>query len=196
MAKEAAKAKDVTPPLKLYSVSGRYATALYSAAAKKGVLQQVEGDLKDILKGRAEVQSLRDFMDTPGNAGAKAAEVGKLMKDMGVGSITQNLMGVMAENGRLPETEKVAADFTKLMMAARGEVSATVTSAEPLQDAELADIKAAMGKFLESGQKLNFTVQVDPTIVGGLVIDIGDKHIDLSINTRIKKMEQLLMQNA
>ena len=135
-------------------------------------------------------------MDTPGNAGAKAAEVGKLMKDMGVGSITQNLMGVMAENGRLPETEKVAADFTKLMMAARGEVSATVTSAEPLQDAELADIKAAMGKFLESGQKLNFTVQVDPTIVGGLVIDIGDKHIDLSINTRIKKMEQLLMQNA
>ena len=75
-------------------------------------------------------------------------------------------------------------------------MSATVTSAEPLQDAELADIKAAMGKFLESGQKLNFTVQVDPTIVGGLVIDIGDKHIDLSINTRIKKMEQLLMHNS
>ena len=42
----------------------------------------------------------------------------------------------------------------------------------------------------------NRMLQVEPAIIGGVIIDIGDKHIDLSINTRIKKIQQLLMETV
>ena len=182
-------------PLKLYGVSGRYATALFQASSKKGNLQQVEGDLATLVAARKDA-AFSAFLDDPTNKATKTKELVGLMKDLKVSETTANLMHVMAENGRLPFTEKVAEDFQSLMMASRGEVPATITSAEPLTKEELADVKAALGKMVKKGEKLNIDVKVNPEIIGGLIVDIGDKHIDLCIHTRIKKVEQMLAETS
>jgi F-type H+-transporting ATPase subunit O len=65
---------------------------------------------------------------------------------------------------------------------------------QALSPAELAAAKAALEKLLTKGQSLNMKTAVKPDIIGGLVIDIGDKHLDLSLNSRIRKVEQLIAQ--
>lgn len=60
--------------------------------------------------------------------------------------------------------------------------------------AELASAKEALEKLLSKGETLNLRTALNPDIIGGLVVDIGDKHIDLSLNSRIRKIEALLAQ--
>jgi F-type H+-transporting ATPase subunit O len=68
--------------------------------------------------------------------------------------------------------------------------------AQPLTAAELASAKAALEKLLIKGQTLNLKAAVKPEIIGGLVFDIGDKHVDLSLNTRIRRAEQLIAKSV
>jgi len=67
---------------------------------------------------------------------------------------------------------------------------------QPLTAEEFSSAKAALEKLLEKGKLLNLKAEVNPEIIGGLVVDIGDKHLDLSLNTRIRKVEQLLAQSV
>lgn len=69
-------------------------------------------------------------------------------------------------------------------------------NSQPLTAEEFSSAKAALEKLLEKGQLLNLKAEVNPEIIGGLVVDIGDKHLDLSLNTRIRKVEQLLAQSV
>ncbi len=52
------------------------------------------------------------------------------------------------------------------------------------------------GGALQKGEKLLLQERIDPTIIGGFVIDIGDKHIDMSISSRVKKVQQLILETA
>ena len=73
-------------------------------------------------------------------------------------------------------------------------MQALVTSALELSPAELEDIKSALKGYLKAGQSLKVEQKVDRSIIGGIVVDIEDKHIDLSIDTKIKQMEKLLAE--
>jgi F-type H+-transporting ATPase subunit O len=65
---------------------------------------------------------------------------------------------------------------------------------QELTKQELEDIKNAMKGYLKPGQTLKIEQKVDRSIIGGIVVDIQDKHIDLSIDTKIKQMEKLLAE--
>ena len=124
----------------------------------------------------------------------KSKGIAELMKEFEVSDLTKNLLVVMAENGRLGHTEKVVESFDELLMASRGEVKGTVVSADPLTPEQMKRVKSSITKFLDKGASLKLTEEVDPKILGGLVVSVGDKHIDLSIASRIKKLESLLSE--
>jgi F-type H+-transporting ATPase subunit O len=94
----------------------------------------------------------------------------------------------MAGNARLNELPKVATTFSQLMKAKRGEVEAQIISASELSAAELKEVKAAMQSQVPKGKTVIIEAVTDPSIVGGLQVQIGDQFLDLSVKSRIEEI--------
>lgn len=104
-----------------------------------------------------------------------------------------NLLSVLSENGRLSQADRVFADFNTLMAAYRGELEVVVTSAEPLDSKTMNRLeKALKGSALADGKTLKFTNKVNPSVLGGLLVDIGDKTIDATAATRVNRYNSAL----
>lgn len=124
--------------------------------------------------------------------GTKAKQLAGLLADAKVGDVTKNFFAVLTENGRLAELPRVVDAFGALLAASKGQVTATVTTADPLSREEEDEVRKGLADALPKGRTLKLVTRTDPAIIGGLVVDIGDKHIDLSIASRVKQVQQLL----
>ena len=104
----------------------------------------------------------------------------------------RRFVDVVVENKRTKDLEGMLAKFQEIAAQQRGEVKASVTTAKPLGKAELDSVKSGLSNLLKSGESLVLEQRVDPSIVSGIVIDIGDKHVDMSVSTRVKKLQNLI----
>jgi len=181
-------------PIALFGVAGRYATAIYTAAAKKKELEAVEGDLKMLSDTMAASAPFKAYVTDPGvPRAAKASKMIEIMTAAGASGTTKNAMATLAESGRMGEVSKIIGMYGDLMNAAKGEVTAVITSPAPLSAAEEADVKAKLATFLEPGQtKVKVEVKVNPGLIQGITIEIGDKFIDYSVATQLKKIVSLI----
>ena len=109
---------------------------------------------------------------------------------LGVSELTQNFLGVLAQNRRLSQLPQVIRAFRAIAAAQRGEVTAEVTSAHALSDAQLADLKAKL--TAREGRTVKLSTNVDPDLLGGLVVTIGSKRLDASIRTRLNSLSQAM----
>jgi F-type H+-transporting ATPase subunit O len=108
-----------------------------------------------------------------------------------------NLLSVLSENGRLAQAPKVFADFESLMAAYRGELEVIVTSAEPLDQRTMTRLeKALRGTTVADGKTLRFSNKVQPSVLGGLLVDFGDKTIDLTAATKVNRYNAALAQGV
>ncbi|EGA83406.1 Atp5p [Saccharomyces cerevisiae Lalvin QA23] len=105
-----------------------------------------------------------------------------------------NLLKVLSENNRLGCFEKIASDFGVLNDAHNGLLKGTVTSAEPLDPKSFKRIEKALSasKLVGQGKSLKLENVVKPEIKGGLIVELGDKTVDLSISTKIQKLNKVL----
>lgn len=120
------------PPVTLYGLDGRYATALYTAAVRQNALDAVERDLKSLEAAVSKDQAVQNFLVNPTvTPQAKLEGVQALLSKAGkVNPLTKNLFETLAENSRLDQTTKVFAAFSELMSAHRNELPLIVTSAK------------------------------------------------------------------
>eukprot|EP00518_Triparma_eleuthera_P000669 CAMPEP_0182459220 /NCGR_PEP_ID=MMETSP1319-20130603/4386_1 /TAXON_ID=172717 /ORGANISM="Bolidomonas pacifica, Strain RCC208" /LENGTH=233 /DNA_ID=CAMNT_0024658083 /DNA_START=18 /DNA_END=719 /DNA_ORIENTATION=+ len=179
------------PPIKLFGIHARYANATYSAASANGSLDAVEAELLAIQKTASENAAFSSFLSDPTiDPSSKESQLSDLFGGK-MSSITTNLMSALAGNARLSETGKVVSAYTELMKAKRGEVAAVITSAAPLSKASAdAVTKALAGKV--GDKKVVLTMSVDPTIMGGLTVQIGDEFVDLSVASRIDAVSRTI----
>ena len=105
--------------------------------------------------------------------------------------VTRSLLSCMAGNARLSWLTKVATTFTQLMKAKRGQVDAKIISSEPLSAAMLKEVQAAMQSQVAKGKTVVIEQVTDPSIVGGLQVQIGDQFLDLSIKSRIEDIARM-----
>jgi len=105
--------------------------------------------------------------------------------------VTRNLLVTMAGNARLGELPKVATTFTQLMKARRGQVDAKIISAEPLSESQLKEVEKAMESQVPAGKSVVIEAVTDPSIVGGLQVQIGDQFLDLSVRSRIEDISRM-----
>ncbi|KAH7277159.1 hypothetical protein KP509_39G036800 [Ceratopteris richardii] len=120
--------------------------------------------------------------------------VQSLFKELGYSEISINFLALLAENGRLRNFKEVMKSLSELNMAHRKEVKATVTTVVELKDKELGELMKSLKKFVGSDHTILLEQKIDKRIMGGLVVDIGEKHIDLSIATKLKDMERVLRE--
>merc|ERR1712098_840578 len=134
-----------------------------------------------------------------GSASDKSRVVQELQKTMAVqdkDNTIKNFLQTLAENNRLSVLEGVCEKFSTLMSAARGEVEMTITSAAPLENKMVKQLETAVSKsqYVGQGQKLKVVPKVDPEIRGGLIVEIGDRTIDLSVSAKMARMNKLLTE--
>jgi len=185
----------IKPNVQLYGVNGRYAHALFSAATKSESLGKVEKEIQSF-KGLMKTDGgLKAFLDTPViSRTEKSAAIQATLTKQKYSPTVVNFFGAMAENNRLPETTGVIDAFETLMASSRNEVHCTITTAKPLDKKSLASVEKSLKGFATGDQVLSVTAQTDPSIVGGLIVEVGDKYIDMSIVTKIQKISNSLSQ--
>jgi len=181
------------PPVAVYGVIARYANATFSAASKKGVLEQVESELNGLAKAATESKAFANFLENPlMSRDLKSKQIESILQEKKISQITINLCTTLAGNAKLQELSKVVATYGTYMKAKRGEVDATIISAEKLTKKEESEIAAAIKTISpKSASEVVITSSVDPTIIGGIQIKIGDQFLDLSIKSRIEEISRM-----
>ncbi|CAI2319148.1 unnamed protein product [Caenorhabditis sp. 36 PRJEB53466] len=183
----------VKTPIQVHGIEGRYAAALYSAGHKQNKLDQIAADLNNVRAVYKDNKKFQEFiLDPTLQAFKKKSVIEAVSNKLGLSKETGNFLGLLAENKRLNKLESVANSFESIMRAHRGELFVQVTSAEELSSSNQKALSDALSKIGKTGQKLTVKYAVKPAILGGLVVTIGDKYVDLSIASRVKKYKEAL----
>src|SRR4051794_9359828 len=169
------------------SLAGRYATALFELARDERQLEAVGTSLAALRDGLRDSADLRALTTSPliGRDDALKA-VKAVAASMGLDPITANFLGVMAQNRRLTQLPGVIRFFNLLAAAHRGETTAEVVSARPLDDDQVAALRTNLKSRL--GRDVAVDLTVDPAILGGLVVKVGSQQIDGSIRTKLNNL--------
>ncbi|KAK1996154.1 ATP synthase delta subunit [Colletotrichum falcatum] len=196
-AASSAASDNVKPPVAVFGLEGTYATALYTAAAKTSSLDPTAKALSTLEAIFAKDPKLATVLAAPTlTPEDKNAIVAELTKQAGASSqeTVKNFLAALAENNRLGLLPSITQKFAEIMSAARGEVELVVTSATQLDNRTLNRLESAISKsaYAGAGKKLKVTNQVNPDIIGGLIVEIGDRTIDLSVSSKIAKLNKLL----
>jgi F-type H+-transporting ATPase subunit delta len=105
-----------------------------------------------------------------------------------------NLIGLMLRRGRIEQLPRIAAEFRRLDNERQGIILAHVTSAGPLTDQEKRAVVQRMEQF--TGGRVELDVAVDPSLLGGLVVRVGDQLIDGSVRGRLERLRNQLVSGA
>ena len=173
------------------SLQGRYASALFDLASEQGFVTAVESDLDKLgeaLKASPDLSALIRNPKVSREDTAKAMDAVSAV--LGLSALTKNFIGVLAANRRLSALPEIVRAFASIAAAQRGELTAEVTSAHPLSDDQVAEL--AQKLKAREGKEIKLKANVDPEILGGLVVRIGSRQIDGSIRTRLNSLAQAM----
>jgi F-type H+-transporting ATPase subunit delta len=164
---------------------------LFDLARDQRQIESV-GNSLDAL-GQALLDS-KDFAELVSSPLVSRDEAGKafaaIAPQLGLDPISANFLGVLARNGRKNELRNVIRAFRRLAAEHRGETTADVVTARPLNDDQIAALKQQLRT--RAGCDVTIDATVDPTILGGIVVKLGSQQIDASIRTKLNRLAQAM----
>jgi F-type H+-transporting ATPase subunit delta len=172
-------------------LADRYATALYALADEQHALDQVVDEMAALGRLIDASPEFRQLLATPliGVQHAIAALKAALTAQ-GFSPTVVRFVCVVASNRRLPALRGIVAAFQALVAAKRGVVTARVLSAHPLTEVQREQLRA---RLIEAGYgNVNMEEQVDPSLLGGLVVRIGARLYDSSIKSRLQRLQHAM----
>ncbi len=171
----------------------RYAEAAFQVALRDDELDGWHQDLAlaaDVL-ARREVEAV---VDNPAIALADRLAIVSRILESRVRPGALRLVSLLVERGRAGSLPRVRDQFERQLNAHRGVVVATVTSAAPLSSDETAEIRARVEAM--AGATVDLHTAVDPALLGGLTVQIGDRLLDASIRGRLERLRDQLNAGA
>jgi F-type H+-transporting ATPase subunit delta len=169
------------------SLAGRYASALFDLAREQRQIESVDKSL-DIL--RQALLDSKDFKELVTSPIISRQEAGKafagLAPQLGLDPVTAKFLGVLARNGRKSELRNVIRAYRRLAAEHRGETTAEVVTARPLNDDQLVALKTQLRA--RAGRDVTIDAAVDPNILGGIVVKLGSQQIDASIRSKLNRL--------
>jgi F-type H+-transporting ATPase subunit delta len=169
------------------SLAGRYASALFDLARDEHQIESVSRSLDTIKAALADSPDFKGLTTSPLiNRDEAAKAIAPIADALGVDPLTRRFLGVLANNGRLSQLDAVIRTFARLAAEHRGETTAEVTSAFPLNDDQVAALKANLKA--RGGTDVAIDAKVDPSILGGIVVRLGSRMIDASIKTKLNNL--------
>jgi F-type H+-transporting ATPase subunit delta len=169
------------------SLQGRYASALFELASEQGFVTAVESDLDKLGEALKASPDLAALIRNPKISRDDTAKTMDAVAGLlSLSALTKNFLGVLAANRRLSALPDVVRAFAAIAAAQRGELTAEVTSAHPMNDDQLAQLASRLKA--REGKEVKVKASVDPDLLGGLVVRIGSRQIDSSIRTRLNTL--------
>lgn len=169
------------------SLGGRYATALFELARESKSIDTVEASLATVRQALSDSADFKALTTSPLIGRTDAAKgVAAAAQAMKLDATTTKFLGVLAQNRRLAQLPAIIRAFRGLASRYRGETTAEVTSAHPLSDAQVSELKQQLRQRV--GREVAVELNVDQSLLGGLVVRIGSQMIDSSIRTRLNTL--------
>lgn len=172
----------------LATIARPYAEALFKAsgnADRNALVQEVQS-----LAQVAADARLREFAANPKVSAEQVFDlVGSVVKAPLSGA-AQNLLRTMIDNDRLAALPDVAHQFQQLVNAQSGVSQAVIQSAYAIDPAQLGEVVASLEKRF--GRKLDASVVVEPELIGGIRVVVGDEVLDTSVKARLEQMKTAL----
>lgn len=194
----AANKSAVKLPAKLYGLEGTYASALFTAASKESSIESAYKSLTKLHDVISRDRKLAHILTNPAISSQDRSSVVEILaKEEQLDTTVANLLGVLAENNRLAHLERIVSQFGILNDAYGGVIRATVTTAQPLDPKSFKRVEKALAssQLVGSSKTLKLENTVNPEIKGGLVVEIADRTVDLSIASKIQRLNELLKQS-
>ncbi len=172
-------------------LAARYASALFELADERKALDETARDLSTLRALFRESPDLTRLVRSPVMGRAdQAAGLQAVMAAVGLSEVVRNFVGVVTDNRRLHALPAMIDAFLAELARRRGELTADVWSAQPLTAAQLDAVGEALRRSV--GQKVQVRTQVDPTLIGGLVVKVGSRLVDASVKTKLARLQSAL----
>ncbi len=170
-----------------------YAEALFDVAREKGKLDAVRDELAqfaDAVDGDRELQVF--FFSPYFSSAEKSAGLRRAVS--GADPELLNFLELLIEKGRMPEVFRIRRELEELWKHENRRIDVTVTSAVPLDRAVVEKVGEEIER--QTGQKVELASRVDDEILGGIVLQVGNKILDASIRARLEKLRKSVAQAA
>lgn len=174
--------------------SERYARALFELSMENSELKEVEINIFEFAKILNSNLDLKNFLSNPTvTINSQILVINKISEIMKFSKNLKNFFLILVTKRRIFFLEKIIKSFLNLTAKKRGEVKATLVSSKNLSQQELEKINSELSKSI--GTTINFDYKVNPDLIGGFKIQVGSFMVDTSIKSKLKKYEQLMLEN-
>jgi F-type H+-transporting ATPase subunit delta len=170
-----------------------YARALFDVAKEHDILDEVHDQLGQFAEALDENRDLQMFFFSPYfSSQEKKDGIGKMLE--GADEHFVRFLELLAERHRMPAIFRIRKDFDELYAEERKLLPVTITSAVELDQ----DTVKGIGKKIEeqTGRKVDLTTKVDPNVIGGLVMRVGNIVMDGSIRSRLERLRKQVAKAA
>jgi F-type H+-transporting ATPase subunit delta len=174
-------------------VGDRYASALFDLALAEKKLSEVEKDLKKfdaLLDGSEDL--VRLVKSPVFSTDDQVRAIGAVLDKVKITGLVGNFMRVVAQNRRAIAMPHLLGAFLKLLAEHRGEETAQVSVAVALTSAQTKELKAALKSAV--GKDVDLQVDIDPSLLGGMIVKIGSRQIDTSLRTKLSSLKLTLKE--
>ena len=173
------------------SLAGRYASALFALARDERQIEAVSRSLELLAQALVDSREFTELVSSPLIDRKEAGRaMGAIAQQLSLDPVTTNFLGVLARNGRKAQLQNVIRFFRRLAAEHRGETTAEVVTANPLNDDQLAALKQQLRA--RAGRDVAIETRIDPEILGGIVIKMGSQMIDASIRTKLNRLAEAM----
>ena len=174
--------------------SERYSRALFEVAKESGELEKIETDIKNFQLTLNSSLELKNFTQNPTKSiNIQNSVIDLISKKLDFSKNTNNFLLLLVKKRRIFFVKKILESFLRLCSKKRGEIKASLISSKELSATELESISKELS--LSMGSKIKFDYKVNKDLIGGLKLQLGSFMIDTSIKNKLKKYEQVMLEN-
>jgi F-type H+-transporting ATPase subunit delta len=165
----------------------RYAAALFELADERRVLDAVAGDLRELRAMLHESGDLVRLLRSPVvSRDEQGKAVAALAERAGLADLTRDFLGLVAKNRRLFAVPAMIEAYLAKLADRRGEIAAEVIVAQNLNEARQAALLEQLRRTV--GARVVVDIRVDPRLLGGMIVKIGSRMVDASLNSRLQRL--------
>ncbi len=176
-------------------ISQRYAQALLRVAEQSNSVVLVEQDMRDLLAMLTSSNDLSRTLASPLlNKKILQNVVTEISKAAKFNVVTQNFLGVLAQNNRLAAVSMIARAVLKICATNRGEIEVIVNTAHALSEPQQAALKNNLKQSLGLTAHLNITI--DPSLLGGMMVTVGSRMMDDTVKSKLDRLKQNLLNSS
>ena len=172
-------------------LAGRYALAIFELAQEERTVETIAADFATLKQLMAESPELTRLIRAPVfSREEQAAGMNGVLHRMEAAPLTRRFILLLASKRRLFVLPDIIRAYGNMVARQKGEMSAQVTSARPLSDDEIAELKSILRAKLAKDVQLD--TRVDPALLGGLIVQVGSRMIDSSIRTKLNGLRMAM----